>query len=474
MKKKLFSLVMLLFLAVTIVFTGCSPKGLQDNPPTDANVVSNGGMSVVKGDYLYYVNGYVDAAGLDKNDNKYGEVTHGAIYRTKIVNGEIVKDKDGFVEKTECVVPKVVGFGNGGFYIVGDYIYYATPYMNLSSDGVLQSSRVEFHRIKIDGTEDKKIYTTSTSQDNLDWSVYTIDNNVYITTYVDSKIISINTNNNSVVAEISGSTSYVILKETDYNKNNAGINDYQKYIYYTRAIETADGVSTNFKGNVICRLNVATGETTTLKINKDYNYTLKQITKDSIYLTKANKTIGGLDLLHKKALDTNWGEETKLSDNAFTNYYFCNFGDNLVIANDGTYTYRIESGVTTKIFNSSITVLGVYGNYAYYMSDTLLARIDLRGELVNGAIPNEIVCNDTKTYLVTNSHFIDFDNKRVYVYVQYTAEDDSTNYYLNYINEGDLEQRFVGHFADGDLPEKPEQAEKYGEDPDVEYIPHID
>lgn len=474
MKKKLFSLVMLLFLAVTIVFTGCSPKGLQDNPPTDANVVSNGGMSVVKGDYLYYVNGYVDATSLDKNDNKYGEVTRGAIFRTKIVNGEIIKNNDGFVENTECVVPKVVGFANGGFYIVGDYIYYATPYMKLSSDGVLQSSRVEFHRININGTDDKTIYTTSASQENLDWSVYSIDGNVYITTYVDSKIISINTNDNNVVAEVSNSTSYVILKETDFNPNSTGINDYQRYIYYTRAIESADGVSANFKGNVICRLNVATGETSTLKINRDYTYTLKQITKNSLYLTKANTSIGGLDLLYKKALDINWGEEIQLSDNVFTNYFFCNFGDNLVLANDGTYTYRIEGGVTTKIFDSSVTVLGVFGNYAYYMSDNLLARIDIRGELVDGTIAKEIACNDTKTYLVTNSHFIDFDNKRVYVYTQYTGEDETTNYYLNYINEGDLEQRFVGHFESGELPVKPEQAENYGEDPDVKYIPHID
>ena len=49
MKKKLLSLVIMCFMAVSILFAGCTPKGLTDNPATDANVISNGGMAVVKG-----------------------------------------------------------------------------------------------------------------------------------------------------------------------------------------------------------------------------------------------------------------------------------------------------------------------------------------------------------------------------------------------------------------------------------------
>ena len=89
MKKKLLSLVIMCFMAVSILFAGCTPKGLTDNPATDANVISNGGMTVVKGDYLYYVNGYIDETSLTTDDNKSGKVEHAGIYRTKLVDGKI-------------------------------------------------------------------------------------------------------------------------------------------------------------------------------------------------------------------------------------------------------------------------------------------------------------------------------------------------------------------------------------------------
>ena len=52
MKKKLLSLIIMCIMAVSIFFTGCScsKEGLKDNPATDANVISNGGLTVVKGD----------------------------------------------------------------------------------------------------------------------------------------------------------------------------------------------------------------------------------------------------------------------------------------------------------------------------------------------------------------------------------------------------------------------------------------
>lgn len=476
MKKNIFAIICMFFVACTFILTGCSNKGLTDNPSTDANVVSNGGMTVVKEDYLYYVNGYVDETTLDKNDNKFGSVTNSAIYRTKLVNGEIEKDKDGFVVKTECVVPKVVGFSNGGFYIIDDYIYYATPYMKLSSDGVLQSSRVEFHRIDIDGTDDKVIYVTSENEDDLDWSVYKIDGTVYLTTYCASKIISVNTETNKVMAEVENSTSYAILKETDYSPN-AQSTELRKYIYFTRSISSDDNLSGDYKGNIICKLNIATGEVSIAQsADKDYTYTIKHVDANNIYYTKKNSTYSGNDLLHKRTLEGSFvnATEVKLSNVAYTNYYFCSYGDNLVIATTSDATWLIEGGVSKQIQSSAKTILGIYGSYAYYVEESNLYRFKVRGEVVNGSIATELACDDSKTYTITNKHFLDFDNKRLYVYTEYTSASENTSYYLNYINENGLSQRFVGEFEEDHLPAVPDQDEDYGEDPDVEYIPHID
>ena len=250
MKKTLLSLVIMLFMAFSVVLTGCSDKGLKDNPDTNALVISNGGTTVVKGDYLYYVNGYVDETTLKDNENKFGDVSHGAIYRTKLVNGEIEKNPDGFVINTECVVPKVCGFSNGGFYIVDDYIYYTTPYMNYSSDGTLQTSRVEFHRIKINGTDDKTLYTTSASETELDWTIYKVDGKVYIATYVNSKLLVINTEKKvKVVAEVDSTTSYTFYYEETYNADKSRNLDSQKYIYFTYTIESNTIKLIDYEGN---------------------------------------------------------------------------------------------------------------------------------------------------------------------------------------------------------------------------------
>ena len=64
-----------------------------------------------------------DVSTLDpRYDNKQGKVNHSAIYRTKLSDGQIVKDEEGFLEKSERVVSRVVGFKNGGFFIIDDYI----------------------------------------------------------------------------------------------------------------------------------------------------------------------------------------------------------------------------------------------------------------------------------------------------------------------------------------------------------------
>lgn len=475
MKKKLLSLIIMCIMAVSVLFVGCTPKGLRDNPATDANVVSNGGMTVVKGDYLYFVNGFEDETKLTKYDNKYGKVTHAGIYRTKLVNGQIQKDKDGFLSSVDQVVSKVVGFSNGGFYIIDDYIYYATPYMNLDREGVLQSSRVEFHKIRIDGTEDKTLYVTDKSEDNLDWTLYKVNGKVYIATYVDSKIIIVNTEDTKDIKTIENSTSYAFLQETDYNTNMTKDSECQNYIYYTRAISTDDKLSANYKGNIMCKVNIATGEKTEYTPSMDYTYSIIGVTATRIYYTKTNSRISGLSLLHQKDLiSTNWenAEEIKLANAAYSNYYICNFGLNLIIADDSNGTYLLENGETKTISSTQKTVIGMSGNNAYYTTSDNLYTFDVRGEVINGEIGTSQVSSSDITHKITNSKFWDFDGQRVFVYAEYTSSGSDKNYYLNYIE--DEKERFVGKFAEGHTPAQPDQDENYGKDPDIKYIPWID
>ena len=127
--KKVYSLVLVLLFVVCAFFTSCGGNvGLKENPSTDATVYGNGGIVAIKEDYLYFVNGYDDASAFTsyKVNNVTGKVERGAIYRTKLdANGNVQHDEEGFLSNCELVVSKSVGFSKGGFYIVGDYLYYS-------------------------------------------------------------------------------------------------------------------------------------------------------------------------------------------------------------------------------------------------------------------------------------------------------------------------------------------------------------
>ncbi len=474
--KKFFSIIFLCLVTFSLVLTGCTETGLDNNPATNARVVSNGGMTVVKGDYLYYVNGYVDETTLIAEDNAYGSVSHGAIYRTKLSDGTIEKDDDGFLNNTECVVPKIVGFSNGGFYIIDDYIYYATPYMKLNSQtGVLQSNRVEFHRIKIDGTQDKVLYATDVNEDNLDWTFVKVGNTVYLVTYVDQKIISVNTESTAVIASVENSTSYTILKETDlYSAATSA--ELKSHVYFTRAITAEDNAPGTAVGNVVCKVNITTGQVSRLEISTDFTYSFKKALDSDLYYTKTNTKIGGIELPFKKSMTDAWVNvgEQKLADTNYTNYYYCTIGNNLIIATDSTSTWLIEGGVSKQIATSAYSIVGVFGNYAYFIKDSHLFRFNLRGEVSNNQIATQQVSNNEKTHNISDARFVDFDNRRVYVYAEYTSNRNITSNYLNYIDETTLKQRFVGNFETYHLPPIPEQINGYGKVEDIPYTPHID
>jgi len=480
MKKRFFSLVLMLLLACTVFFTGCKEQGLKDNPATNATVFSNGGMSVIKGEYLYFVNGYVDYNSLGKYDNKAGNVTKSAIYRTKLNNGEIQKDIDGFLVEgtTERVVSKVVGFNNGGFTIIDDYIFYATPYMKLNSAGELQNNRVEFHKVKIDGTGDQTLYITSTYEDQLDWATYKIDNKYYLVVYENSKIVSVNAMSGDVVGVVENSTSYSFFEEETY-KHGEPITSYsQKYIYFTRAITTNDGVNPSYyKGNAVCAFDIATGESVTLHCDRDNMYTIQHVSKDAIYYTYTN--VSAVEAcLYKRVMVGDWEDsaEIKLTNSAYDSYFFVEYGNDLILASSNDKLWKLQGGSqhVAEELASSKTVLAVYGEYAYFMDSNNLKRININTKTVEDAY------SDTSSIILTNSNFIDFDNRRVYVYNSYTAENGDSNYYLNYFEDNftsksEFKQRFVGVFENDDIPAKPEQPEEPEyEGEEIEYVPHID
>ena len=116
MKKFLKScLAILAIVCVSFSFVGCKKKVSDtttnvDNVKLSGGVTTNGGMTVVYGDYLYFINGSKDNDGTSPKDNK-----RGAICRVKfdMTTGETTGDM-------EVVIDELAGFSNASLNIFGE------------------------------------------------------------------------------------------------------------------------------------------------------------------------------------------------------------------------------------------------------------------------------------------------------------------------------------------------------------------
>lgn len=161
-------------LCITLV-SACTNKvtPLEGNIFTDAEAVSNGGFAVEKGDYIYFING------VESNtaDNTFGDVVKGAVMRIS---------KSDFSARNyssvDTVVPQIAysGNSNAGIFIYGDYIYYATPSTEKTSDGEVQNSYLAFKSTKLDGTGTTKSYFFQSSSNSVEYRYVEVDGVVYL------------------------------------------------------------------------------------------------------------------------------------------------------------------------------------------------------------------------------------------------------------------------------------------------------
>lgn len=180
MAKKL-ALVLVLLLAAVLALTACTVEDYTATPltgDTSGEITSNGGLAVVKGDYLYYVNG---SQASIANENTYGSVEVGAIVRISLTNFKQAMMSANTVEvinnTSKVLVPKMVYSANtaekklNGIFILGDRIYYATPDTTIDRDGAAQYNRLALKSCKLDGTDtkhhhifDKNSYTVALAE----------------------------------------------------------------------------------------------------------------------------------------------------------------------------------------------------------------------------------------------------------------------------------------------------------------------
>ncbi|MCL2483914.1 MAG: hypothetical protein FWD89_01670 [Firmicutes bacterium] len=171
------------------------PPLVTGGPPANAAVVGNGGMAVMKGEWIFFVNGWEGMYDGNHRDNRFGDVRRSGIYRVKAV-GQSYHIEDGVLEFThgtpnvdeagsiigaELVVPIKVGHEFGGFYIFRDLIYYATFGNRVSRQGVEQLNELDLNRVRTNGTKNETIATIKDfgHEESSQWGFYYHNNQVY-------------------------------------------------------------------------------------------------------------------------------------------------------------------------------------------------------------------------------------------------------------------------------------------------------
>lgn len=447
MKKKLFSLIAICFVVISIfTMSGCAIT-LKGGPASTDVVSGNGSLSVRKGDYLYFVNGYVSSSSLAGDDNDYGEARNGAIYRAKLNNGKLIydisEDEDGEEVKTlknvELLVPKIAGFEFTSLYIFDNTLYFTSPNTEKDNTGTIRFDLTDVFAVSINGGDPKKLANAInlTSKDNL--TLTQVGKNVYLTYLTNSTLynVKISGKESKKTTKVDGVSAFV----------TSNVVSEQNFVYYNRSIKEGENAIT---GNVLAKLDVTTGEETILSKDNVNTYSVKAVKNGKLYYTRSNSLITNAYIYSKNIEDFSISEETQYTVVAYSStQYILDLGEgyvNGVLVNEND-KLMLLTGINNPetdivdLYTGTFTFLGNYGEFVYGKdANGNLIRINIQTK-----VQETLVESTTSMKLDMNSNF-DYENGYIYYYVEYTGEDGSVGYYLNrtYINQEDKESELVG------------------------------
>lgn len=274
MKKFIPILVVMLFATLSL-FAGCASK--TPTPASTDPVFGNGGLSVIKGDYIYYVNGY-ESNETTKNGhvNKKGDVKVSSIYVAKIQNGVLSDKKE--------LVSKVGGFEYSDLYVFGNTLYFLSPNTKKDETGEVRTDIITLCSIKLDGSKFSEIYTP-TQYSSGAFSMKEINGRLYAFVFDGEKLLQIEPNNNRVTIIAEGVTSFATsLDKTCYSENaqNSVNTSLDGMLFYSRSRDEQDA----FGGNVFELYDINLGKKTILQSNIGTTVKVASVEGGRVFYTK--------------------------------------------------------------------------------------------------------------------------------------------------------------------------------------------
>ena len=457
MKKFAKILICLILCVFTIGLTACGKKDKFPYPSSSEITYSNGGLAVRKGNYLYYVNGYMSANDMQDKKATY---TVGALMVAKLdANGNMVVDSNKLMMEDyyRTMSNKLCGFEATNLFIFGDYLYFTSPCLENESgkNGEWAKTRVVFYRVKLDNSgKVEEIYTSNTSNANLEYSYYNYNGATYLLVYEKGASISDSNINNRLVRisvgdkkvgkseQVSLDVSGIVMPKETANESNNSAKFAHNSIFYTK--------SENSKQSLY-RYNVISNEST--KVGSYNDLTLNFVVEGKLFATMSTEYANSKNLCVATISGTNLTFNTAWSStDLYSNVYLSNEGEVVIaVKSNGQVSAKwLGESSSRVLFTEADEVHAIgfaNGSFIYYDKNNNVKSFSysnfFKGESV------EVKTLATLTNANTN-HF-DLNDDYMYFY-QKVGE----NYYLHRLqisgNEGNKAQEMFGVYLSADIP----------------------
>ncbi len=429
----------------TIGLTGC---GSKDKPNVNTSIASfgNGGMAVTSGGYVYFVNGRSSYEIYTKN-NLTDKFELGGLYRAKLnENNQITYDEDGNIENLSYISGNLAGFETTSLYVFGDHIYYTTPTTNVDKQGELQTTKVDFCRMNVDGSNATTIYTSKTDAEQIDFEYYYADGGVYLLVNENGKLIQINCWGKFSKKTIEENVASIVLHTVE---DDVFASDAYQHVYYTTTNDEGKILINNYNIESGAKYSVATSYKTCELIDYKFNHLYYKASKNEYpsktYVYRIDATQNALkNMMHEQITQTE-----------YTNFYFLENESDGYIAQTSDKTYYLTynaSGMNEAypIADSKLEIMLVKDGNIYFKSSNDIKCINYFDCKLN---PTQY---PTQTTLTTVSDMqtygYDVDNNYLYVYAK---KGDNTYLYSIYINnlidDETVEAKLLGSYLTTDI-----------------------
>ena len=232
-------------LGLGFLLGGCATVSNISN--SNPELIYNGNSAVMVDGYLYYGNAFSDTSAFSSNSDYSNAARVGYLARLNTNIDVMAKDKDYSPRNVENVASEVVGYENNFMFVLGNYIYYATPYTGISENADGESGHyynyTTIYRSRLNGDNKTRLYTTNGEISQIE--VLKFGENYYIVLLAGGRLVKI---------QISGRTSSTVLAENvesaaipkTYQQNVIGSSlDWNGNIYFTTTRSDEDNSDLN-------------------------------------------------------------------------------------------------------------------------------------------------------------------------------------------------------------------------------------